>query len=643
VSVPITTEDLITSAVTADKIAAFNSNEQYLLFQEKTESEQRFLLVSDKEDDEESIIKTQKGVFGNHIRVEKINDTTDGKETETRVQHVKKLMVNLGKDDGYEGIRTTLIVTETAKQLEAKANEIIGFSQYKEFFRNLNSYIDRTSNIQAKNLYNIVIVNKCNANLDAQVELLYKLFAVKGLLEEQAVIKGDFWDARHTNRETKLLYHIDDDWYGNKDEDFWQSSSEYNDESSDKIYQTDSREMRLLNKIMTSSNIYITSITPAVYKKLKELETFEMVFPNVVFVEELTVDEKIELIIKITEEYGFTFNSNKTAQSRFIKTASASEVEMSVRKTVMKKLIDGCDFFCLELSDFAPKKKQKKKKSAFDELEKLIGLEGVKKTIREITTFLQRRGKSAVPCIHMAFLGSPGTGKTTVARIIGRIFYEIGLLKKEVFVETDRSGLIAEYVGQTTIKTKKMVESALGGVLFIDEAYSLLMPGNTDEEGCDYGHEALSTLVKLMEDKRDELVCIFAGYTKEMERMISMNPGLRDRIQFHINFPDFTAEELMAIFKKMCTENKYVLSSCAEIAIKDKFTKVLRTASENFANGRLVRKVFERIRIKQALRTLDSNITEADVQAVFTEGDLSKLLTGNNISQIGFISYIESA
>ena len=180
-------------------------------------------------------------------------------------------------------------------------------------------------------------------------------------------------------------------------------------------------------------------------------------------------------------------------------------------------------------------------------------------------------------------------------------------------------------------------------MLFIDEAYSLLMPGKADEDGCDFGHEALSTLVKLMEDKRDDFVCIFAGYTKELDKMISMNPGLRDRIQFHIDFPDYNVEELMAIFKKMCVENKYRLSLGAEIAIRDKFSKILKTGSDNFANGRLVRKVFERIQIKQAVRTPDNNIIETDVLAAFAEGDLSKLLVGNNMNQIGFISYKESA
>jgi hypothetical protein len=165
---------------------------------------------------------------------------------------------------------------------------------------------------------------------------------------------------------------------------------------------------------------------------------------------------------------------------------------------------------------------------AFDELDRLVGLENVKRTVKEIVIFLRKRGKNAVPCLHMVFRGNPGTAKTTVARMIARIFYESGITEKNLLVETGRAGLIGGYVGQTALKTEKQINKSLGGVLFIDEAYSLFTGDNRD-----YGNEAVATLVKAMEDKRDKFICIMAGYTDEINSMIDMNPGLRDRVQFY--------------------------------------------------------------------------------------------------------------
>ena len=245
--------------------------------------------------------------------------------------------------------------------------------------------------------------------------------------------------------------------------------------------------------------------------------------------------------------------------------------------------------------------------------------------------FLKKRGKDALPCLHMAFLGNPGTAKTTVARIVASIFAETGITKKNLLVETDRSGLVGQYVGHTAEKTTRKVERALGGVLFIDEAYSLFAGDNID-----YGNEAVSTLVKAMEDKRGEFVCILAGYTKEMNAMIDMNPGLRDRIGFYIDFPDYSAGELLQIFEKMCKENKYRLSESAKTTLKDGFASLLKVKSQNFSNGRLVRKIFERVRMKQALRTSNNIITDDDIEVVFAEKDIAAMLGGNNHVKIGF-------
>jgi Cdc6-like AAA superfamily ATPase len=215
--------------------------------------------------------------------------------------------------------------------------------------------------------------------------------------------------------------------------------------------------------------------------------------------------------------------------------------------------------------------------------------------------------------------------------VLARIFYETGIIKKNMLVETDREGLIGAYVGSTAIKTKRKIEEALGGVLFIDEAYSLFAGDNID-----YGHEALAVLVKMMEDKRDEFVCIVAGYTNEMNEMLNMNPGLRDRIGFYIDFPDYDENELMQIYKKLCGDNKYKLSQAAEDTLARRFSRLVRHKSKNFSNGRLVRKLFERTRMKQALRTSGNIITDADVNAVFAENDINSLFENGSRLQIGF-------
>ena len=268
--------------------------------------------------------------------------------------------------------------------------------------------------------------------------------------------------------------------------------------------------------------------------------------------------------------------------------------------------------------------------SAIDELDNLVGLETVKETIKELIIFLERRGKEALPCLHMVFTGSPGTAKTTVARIITKILAQSGIIEKNLLVETERCGLIGGYMGQTALKTEKMINKSLGGVLFIDEAYSLY----TGRGGGDYGDEAVATLVKAMEDKRDKFVCIMAGYTKEMEAMIDMNPGLRGRIQFFIDFPDYAVTELMQIFDVFCNKRNYELSNSARQMLHDEFKLLSGTKNKNFANGRLVRKFFERICIKQALRTCDYMITEKDITAALKSPDIAAIR--NNKGKIGF-------
>jgi len=243
----------------------------------------------------------------------------------------------------------------------------------------------------------------------------------------------------------------------------------------------------------------------------------------------------------------------------------------------------------------------------YKELDELIGLEDVKEEVRSLANFVkvqkmrQEKGlKTPKMSYHLVFTGSPGTGKTTVARIVARIYKDLGILKRGHTVETDRSGLVAEYMGQTAIKTNALVDSALNGVLFIDEAYALVP--DASYSGGDYGQEAISTLLKRMEDDRDRLVVIIAGYPKEMQRFIDSNPGLKSRFNRYINFPDYTAEELYRIYLMYAKKNEYTLNQEAGVYLRERLEDVVEHKTRNFGNARYVRNVFDKSIQRQANR-----------------------------------------
>jgi len=258
-------------------------------------------------------------------------------------------------------------------------------------------------------------------------------------------------------------------------------------------------------------------------------------------------------------------------------------------------------------------------------LDKLVGLENVKKEIRTLVNVarvreMRRKEGLKVPpsAYHMVFVGPPGTGKTTIARLLGSIFHALGLLSKGHLTEVDRAELVAGYVGQTAIKTDAVVKDALGGVLFIDEAYSLA----PEDSGHDFGDEAIETLLKLMEDHRDDLVVIAAGYRERMESFIESNPGLRSRFTRFVDFPDYSPDELTAIFTRMVEEDGYTLGPGAIEAVKATLAKEYESRSDNFGNARLVRNLFERSLTSQANRLVGTTPSRADL-CVIAESDIT--------------------
>ncbi len=251
------------------------------------------------------------------------------------------------------------------------------------------------------------------------------------------------------------------------------------------------------------------------------------------------------------------------------------------------------------------------------ELQALTGLSSVKEDVMHLINIIKVRRlrelkglKRIDMSFHLVFTGNPGTGKTTIARLLAKIYKQLGLVSKGQFIEVDRSGLVDHYAGGTAIKTTNVINKAIGGILFIDEAYTL----THNKESGDYGQEAVDTLLKRMEDDRDDFIVVVAGYTHEMTDFINSNPGLKSRFNKYIYFPDYTTSELMEIFKYMCTSHDYVLTPSAETMAETYLRGMTEAKKENFANARLVRNYFERCVDRQSTRIVqDTNITDEDL------------------------------
>ncbi len=265
----------------------------------------------------------------------------------------------------------------------------------------------------------------------------------------------------------------------------------------------------------------------------------------------------------------------------------------------------------------------KKIENILKDLNELIGLNTLKDEVQEYVNFIKiqnlrkQQGLSGLPItLHSVFCGSPGTGKTTVARLMGKIYKELGILKKGHLIETDRSGMVAGYIGHTAKQVDEIVESALDGVLFIDEAYTL----KPIESGNDFGQEAIDTLLKRMEDYRDRVVVIVAGYGEEMNRFIDSNPGLQSRFTRYFNFEDYTPKELLLIFQSISQKHDYNLTQEAEDKLSSHFEALYNNRNKSFGNGRLVRNIFEKTIAKQANRLAKlSNFNNNMIQEILPE------------------------
>ncbi|SER00525.1 ATPase family associated with various cellular activities (AAA) [Lachnospiraceae bacterium NE2001] len=257
------------------------------------------------------------------------------------------------------------------------------------------------------------------------------------------------------------------------------------------------------------------------------------------------------------------------------------------------------------------------------DLQALIGLGSVKEDVMHLINIIkvrklrEMRGYKRVEMsFHLVFTGNPGTGKTTIARLLAKIYKQLGLVSKGQFIEVDRSGLVDHFAGGTALKTTNVINRAIGGILFIDEAYTL----THNKDSGDYGQEAIDTLLKRMEDDRDDFIVIVAGYTDEMTEFIESNPGLKSRFNKYIYFPDYNSGELMEIFKYMCKINDYILTQSAADVAEAYLRGMTEQKIDNFANARLVRNYFERCVDRQATRIIaDENINDDDLITLLRE------------------------
>lgn len=436
---------------------------------------------------------------------------------------------------------------------------------------------------------------------------------------------------KETDKIINFIYHIlqyynvladDENYYELRQQDIIRGLSKINEKLIvviDKVnFDMKSTQDILPNFIKHNKNkIFIIAYTPYTDKRVIRINPFEeeiedIFYWNIKISGQITKEEKQEYINQFFRKYKLKI-SDKCNLIYELTKQEMLQIDRELMYLAVKSKANNIhtitDKFLLQIHrpQYIPKEKAYGK-SAMKELDELIGLEPIKKQIKQIVNYIKvNKKRGQLPMLHMCFLGPSGSGKTEVAKLVARIFKEEHILEGS-FVEATRSDLVAGYIGQTALKTKEVINKAIGGVLFFDEGYSL----DPKDSGKDYGAEAIAELIKAMEDNRDNLCVILAGYEQPMEDLLKSNSGFSSRIQFKLYFDNYYAEELYLIFKKICKDMKYKLSSNIKPILLEHFKESMK--EEGFGNARYCRSLLEKVLMIQAQRVAED--TTADINII---------------------------
>ncbi len=497
---------------------------------------------------------------------------------------------------------------QTTEDIVKELDNYIGFNNAKEVITDYAEYLKlyKEEKVHIGNRNIIIYKGGINRDYSKLLDIINHLLFKEGIttFKEYEVLK-DIMRLRNPTLDQQKLYVIDDPNIKNS------KIEEIIDSNTNAVF-----ILVVYEKEDINAKRYYSIVDSLKSKLFWELS-----------VSEPTEDEKNKYIKKVIKQHHFC---NRTTDKE-LKAITGYDLE-TIDKCLMSAFIKATKEGTTEITAKELNiMKNPNYRTGLKKLNKLVGLEDVKQQIQQIIDYVQvhkQRGHS--PTLHMIFKGNPGTGKTEVARLVGEIFAEYGILEDK-FVEVGRNDLVAGYVGQTALKTQKVIEQALGGVLFIDEAYSL--SSNSEK---DYGAEAISTLIKNMEDYKDNLCVIMAGYPQEMEAFLKSNAGLKSRIQFFVDFPDYSTEELYRIFTKLVKEGDFKLNKNCKAVVMDFLYNEIKNKLNDFGNGRLVRNLYEHILFEQATRVRRNKLK--DINTIVAEDVISVVnkMKTHPIKKIGF-------
>ena len=524
--------------------------------------------------------------------------------------------------------------------LEEELSKIVGLEDVKDFVRNLEKQLIAKEkrkklgiNVESSQSLNMIFTGNPGTGKTTVARLIGNLMKKMGILKSGQVVETDRSGlvGQYAGETTKKATEVFKSALGGVlfiDEAYAIMSSE-NDPLGKEAVDT-------LVKLIEDFREDIVVILAGYDKEMKDfLNTnsgLKSRFPLSVEFKDYAVDELVQIGKFMIKNKGFILAGNsedeledaikiekqrsgaQSGNGRMVRNIVERAIREQSSRIADMDVIDEDSAVLLTEEDFGVYVKPKESFNLDEKLDEVVGLNEVKDFIRSLQAQLkikEQRKSLGLPSdesqtLHMIFKGNPGTGKTTMARIIGEVLYNIGVLNSKTFIETDRSGLVAGYVGQTAIKTKEILESALGGILFIDEAYALAQDA---ESGSGFGKEAIDTLVKGMDDNRENLLVILAGYSDDMDKFLDTNPGLKSRFANIVEFKDYSVDDLLTIADKLFKSKGYVITEEARLKMRDIFKEACKVS--DFGNGRYVRNIFEKSVRNQAVRLNGiSNLTK---------------------------------